>query len=64
MANFITGFLILCSILMLFFPALSPAFYALYLSAGITDMIDGTVARKTNTVTEFGSKLDKGILLG
>ena len=58
MANFITSCRILCSILMLFFPALSPAFYALYLSAGITNMIDGTVARKTNTVTDFGSKLD------
>ncbi|MDY5577382.1 MAG: CDP-alcohol phosphatidyltransferase family protein [Lachnospiraceae bacterium] len=43
---------------LLFCPALSPLFYALYIAAGFTDMIDGMVARKTNTVSEFGSKLD------
>lgn len=58
MANIITSCRILCSIVMLFFPALSPVFYVLYLSAGFTDMIDGTVARKTNTASEFGSRLD------
>lgn len=58
MANIITSCRILCSIVLIFFPVFSPAFYALYLTAGITDMIDGTVARKTNTVSEFGSKLD------
>lgn len=58
MANIITSCRILCSIVLLFFPVFSPVFYVLYLTAGITDMIDGTVARKTNTVSEFGSKLD------
>ncbi len=58
MANIITGIRILLSALLLFCPALSPAFYALYLAAGFSDMIDGLVARKTNTVSEFGSKLD------
>ena len=58
MANIITGCRILCSIILLFFPAFSPAFYVFYLIAGLTDMIDGTIARKTNTVSEFGSKLD------
>lgn len=58
MANIITGCRILCSILLLFFPALSPAFFILYLVAGFTDMIDGTIARKTNTASEFGSRLD------
>jgi CDP-diacylglycerol--glycerol-3-phosphate 3-phosphatidyltransferase len=33
-------------------------FYSLYITAGLTDMIDGWVARKTNTVSEFGAKLD------
>ena len=33
-------------------------FYVLYIVAGVTDMIDGIVARKTNSVSEFGSKLD------
>lgn len=58
MANCITGIRIVCSIALLFFPAFSPAFYALYAAAGISDMIDGAVARKTGTVSAFGSKLD------
>ena len=29
-----------------------------YLLAGFTDMVDGTVARITKTASEFGSKLD------
>ena len=58
MANFITSVRILCSIALLFCPVLSIAFYVLYLFAGISDILDGMVARKTNTVSEFGSKLD------
>lgn len=58
MANGITGIRIACSIALLFAPAFSPAFYTLYIIAGVSDMIDGTVARKTGTVSEFGSKLD------
>lgn len=58
MANSITGIRIACSIALLFCPAFSPAFYTLYIIAGVSDMIDGTVARKTGTVSEFGSKLD------
>lgn len=58
MANCITGIRILSSLVMLFFRALSQEFYVLYLIAGFSDMIDGTVARKTNSVSEFGSKLD------
>ena len=58
MANIITGCRILCSILILFVPVFSPIFYIFYLVAGFTDMIDGTVARKTNTVSETGSRLD------
>ena len=45
-ANLITGTRILCSIALLFCPAFSPLFFALYIIAGLTDMIDGTVARK------------------
>ena len=58
MANIITGCRILCSILLLFVPAFSSTFYILYLVAGFTDMIDGPIARKTNTANEFGSRLD------
>ena len=58
MANIITSIRFFCSIAMLFHPVFSPAFYTLYIAAGFSDMIDGTVARKTGTVSEFGSKLD------
>ena len=58
MANIITAIRIICSIALLFCQFFSPAFYILYVIAGITDIIDGAVARKTNTVSEFGAKLD------
>ena len=57
-ANILTSFRILGSMLLLFFPVFSEVFYTLYLLCGFSDMIDGTVARKTNSVSEFGSKLD------
>ena len=58
MANIITSIRILCSIAILFCPVFSAAFYSLYISAGLTDMIDGWVARKTNTASALGAKLD------
>lgn len=58
MANVITCSRILISIALIFFPPFSPVSFALYLVAGITDMIDGTVARKTGTVSDFGARLD------
>ena len=58
MANIITGIRIVLSVVLMFCQALSPTFYALYIAAGISDMIDGAVARKTGTASEFGSKLD------
>lgn len=58
MANIITLFRIVFSILILFFPTFSKAFYFLYLIAGLSDMLDGYIARKTNSVTRIGSLLD------
>ena len=58
MANIITGIRIVLSIVLLFCPAFSPAFFMFYIVAGASDMIDGAVARKTDTVSEFGSRLD------
>ena len=57
-ANILTGFRILGSILLLFFPVFSVPFYSIYLLCGFSDMIDGTIARKTKSTSEFGSKLD------
>ena len=58
MANIITGFRVLISIALLFCPVFSPVFYILYLTGGLSDMIDGTIARRTNTVSEFGARFD------
>jgi len=57
-ANILTGFRIVGSILLLFFPAFSLEFYITYLLCGFSDMIDGTIARKTNSASKFGSQLD------
>ena len=57
-ANILTGSRILGSILLLFFPAFSLGFYITYILCGFSDMIDGTIARKTNSISKFGSQLD------
>lgn len=56
-ANAITGFRIIISLLMLRFAVFSPGFYACYLTAGVSDMIDGSVAR-LGTISKLGEKLD------
>ena len=58
MANVITCFRILVSFALLFFPVHSEPFNLLYLTAGISDMVDGMVARRTKNATEFGARLD------
>ena len=58
MANTITFFRIVVSIVLLFSPAFSPAFYALYIAAGLSDMFDGFVARQTDTASKLGARLD------
>ena len=57
-ANFITSARILCSLALLFCTPLSLPFYVLYTTAGSADIFDGLIARKTNTATKFGAKLD------
>ena len=57
-ANIITSCRIFGSGLLLFFPALSVGFYILYIICGFTDMIDGTIARKTNSASKLGAKID------
>ena len=57
-ANIITGSRIVLSLPLLLIPLTSVWFYALYLLCGLSDMIDGTVARRTNSATQFGARLD------
>ena len=58
MANTISLFRIAAGIVLLFCPAFSPAFYVFYIAAGLSDMLDGFVARKTDTVSKLGARLD------
>ena len=57
-ANIVTGCRVLGSVLLLLFPAFSVEFYVIYIICGFSDMIDGTVARKTNSASELGAKID------
>ena len=57
-ANIITGLRIVLSLPLLLIPLTSAWFYVLYLLCGLSDMIDGTVARKTKCASEFGARLD------
>ena len=58
MANIITSIRFFCAVALLFFPAFSTPFYVFYLAAGLSDILDGPIARKTNSVSEFGNMLD------
>jgi CDP-diacylglycerol--glycerol-3-phosphate 3-phosphatidyltransferase len=57
-ANIITSSRIIFSLPLLFIPLSSAWFYVFYLFCGFTDMIDGTIARKTGAVNKFGARLD------
>ena len=43
---------------MLLFPAFSSGFWILYCWCGVSDMIDGPLARKLNAADELGSRID------
>ena len=58
LANIITCFRIISSVVLLFLEALSLSFHIIYLLCGFSDIIDGTIARKANAVSSLGSKLD------
>lgn len=57
-ANELSALRIILSVALLVPSALSPTFLALYATAGLTDMFDGFVARRTETESELGAKLD------
>ena len=57
-ANIITSCRLLGSIGLLFCSVFSACFYGLYIFCGLTDMVDGTIARKMGATSEFGAKLD------
>jgi len=57
-ANILTLCRIIGSICLLRCPVFSAGFYGLYLFCGLTDMVDGTVARKTGATGALGARLD------
>ncbi|MBM7871657.1 CDP-diacylglycerol--glycerol-3-phosphate 3-phosphatidyltransferase [Clostridium pascui] len=46
------------SLSMIFVKPLSLAFYAIYIICGLSDIMDGFIARKTGTSSKLGEKLD------
>ncbi len=57
-ANILTGLRIALSVLILAFLDDRLAACILFVSAGLTDLLDGIVARRTGTVSRLGAKLD------
>ena len=57
-ANAVTSMRLFGAIAMIFITPLSAAFYIVYTICGISDGIDGTIARKMGTSSEFGARLD------
>ena len=56
--NCITAARIAGTIVLLFLTPLTSVFFILYTLCGFSDILDGWIARKTNTISEFGAKLD------
>lgn len=56
--NYITALRMVGSVCLIFIRPLSPLFFGVYTLAGITDALDGYIARKTHTASAFGAKLD------
>lgn len=57
-ADIITILRIAGTITLLTLKPLSAAFFFLYALTGLTDVLDGWIARKTKTASDFGAKLD------
>ena len=58
MANALTIGRIALSLMLLVTSVLSPAFLMTYTLAGVTDMLDGYIARRSGTESELGAQFD------
>lgn len=56
--NIITALRLVGSICLFFVEPFSPLFFAVYTICGVSDVVDGTVARLLDCESEFGAKLD------
>lgn len=57
-ADTVTSVRMAASLFLLFLPLGSVRFLAVYTVAGLTDVLDGWLARKTGTASPFGARLD------
>lgn len=57
-ANVITAIRIICALGLTFCPTFSTWFYVLYVIGGISDVLDGIVARALRKETKLGARLD------
>lgn len=57
-ADIITMFRIAGTILLALLRPLSAGFFLVYTLTGLTDVLDGWIARRTRTASDFGAKLD------
>ena len=57
-ADTVTSVRTILSLFLAILPVLAPGFLAVYTLTGLTDVLDGWIARKTGTVSEFGARLD------
>lgn len=57
-ADTVTSMRIVCSFVLLMLPVSSPEFILVYTLVGLTDALDGWLARKTGTASDFGARLD------
>lgn len=58
LANDISIARIILVLILAFLEPLSLLFYIIYIMSGISDIMDGYIARKTNTTSKLGEKLD------
>ncbi len=56
--NSLTSLRIFGAIGLIFLPVTSLVFYVVYALCGVTDVLDGFLARKLHTASSFGAKLD------
>lgn len=58
LANFLTACRIGGAVTLLFLKPFSPMFFTVYTLCGISDVVDGPIARKSGNATRFGAALD------
>ena len=58
LANIITFTRVLGTLCLIFLTPLTLPFFVVYIWCGLSDVLDGFVARKLKIISSFGSKLD------